>query len=99
MGKTRYNFFDTVWNDSLNHTQKGMPSVDLQTTFSFSDDILYTIPLEQQYRPDLVASQFYGDPTLYWILVYVNNFANSPEDFTTGTIIRVPQFARILEIV
>lgn len=98
MAKTRYRYFDTIWNSDLNHSQKGMPSVNLKNTFSGSDDIIFEIPLEFQYRPDLIANKFYGDPTLYWVLVYVNNISNSPEYFSQGVTIRVPQFARIIEL-
>lgn len=99
MANSRYFFFDTVWNDDLNHSQKGFPSVKIGETFTGEGDILYTIPIEQQYRPDLIASKFYGNSKLYWILVYANNFANCPEDFETGVIIRVPKYERVIGLI
>ena len=99
MASTRYRYFNTVWNDEMQHTMKGFPTNDLFTTFNFSDDIRYRIPLKFQYRPDLIANQFYGDSRLFWVLVYANGFSNSPQDFETTTVIRVPRYERVIDVV
>lgn len=96
--KSRYRYFDDVWNDDINHIQKGHSSINFEDLLKNNDDNLYTIKLEEQYRPDILATRFYGDPKLFWVLIYVNNIENSPEGFYEGRVIRVPRIERVLDI-
>ena len=98
MGTSRYKFYDDVWNDDINHYQKGIQSQNMTDLLIGEGDILYTIPIEHVYRPDLIAKKFFGNPKLYWVLVFANNFANSPEDFEQGITIRIPRYERVLEL-
>lgn len=99
MAKSRYKFFDTVYNEEIAHTQKGLAAFDIKELFKSSNDILFTIPIDYQYRPDLIAKQFYGNPRLFWVLVYVNEINDSPQGFTEGRTIRIPRVERVLELV
>jgi len=100
MALSRYDkFFDTVFNVEINHDQKGFLQEDIKDRISFSDDIIYEIPLIYEYRPDRIAQKFYGNPKLFWVLVYVNEIENSPEGFYQGRRIRVPRFDRITEVI
>jgi hypothetical protein len=94
----RYKFFEEVWSDDYMHTQRGMIRDDMQQLLTTDYDIIYTIPQEHEYRPDLIAEKFFGNPKLYWVLVYINNFANCPEDFTANTSIRIPRYERVVEL-
>lgn len=99
MATSRYKFFTTVQNITTGTSYKGFPSIEnFSSMFSTNNDVIYTIPLKFQYRPDLIANYFYGDSNLFWIIVYNNNISNSPEGFTTGTIIKVPYIGRIMEL-
>ncbi len=100
MGYSRYKQFETVWNSSLVHNQKGFPKSNLTELFADpnNNDISYKIPLRWQYRPDLIANHFYKNPTLFFVLVYANNFRYCPEDFTTDTIIKVPRYERMISL-
>lgn len=99
MAESRYKFFEEVWNSDIVHLQKGFPVSNLTDLFSGTDDISYSIPLEHQYRPDLIAQKFYGDPKLYWVLVYANNVRYCPDYFDTGTIMKIPKYERIRALV
>jgi len=96
---SRYRFFRTVWNDLIKHNQKGLANIQTNEFFSYADDIKYQIPLKYEYRPDLIALDFYGDPKLFWVLVYANNFGNSPQDFNSGRMINVPKYERIITVI
>lgn len=98
MAKSRYKFFDTVYNEDMGNTQKGFMTQNLGELLRTDRDILYTIPIDQAYRPDLIANQFYGNPKLFWVIVYANDINNSPEGFYQARVIRVPSFDRVLEI-
>lgn len=56
------------------------------------DDEEYEIPPEYNYRPDLLANELYGDPTLYFVFIKRNmDIMEDPVfDFTTGKIIKLP---------
>jgi hypothetical protein len=98
MARSRFEFYDNVWNDDLNHMQKGFQTNNLTNIFTGDGDILYTIPMKYEYRPDLIAKYFYGEAKLYWVIVFANNFQNCPEDFTVNRIIRIPKYERVLDL-
>jgi hypothetical protein len=99
MAVSRYKFFDDVWNEDFLHLQKGFPNVSLPEYFGSIDSFSYQIPISRSYRPDLIAKDFYGNALLYWVLVYANNFSNSPEDFAPNLIIKVPKFERLMSAI
>ena len=96
---SRYKYFRNVWNEDIQHTQKGLPDAELYTFFTFNDDVKFQIPLKFEYRPDLITFDHYGDPKLFWVLVYANSFDNSPQDFNAGRIIKIPRFERVVSLI
>lgn len=56
-------------------------------------DVLYSIDAIYANRPDLLASDLYGDSTLWWVFAIRNpNVLQDPIfDFTAGTIIYIPK--------
>lgn len=96
---SRYKYFRDAWDEDIKHNRKGMPDIDLYSFFTFSDDKSYRIPLKYEYRPDLIALDFYGDPKLFWVLIYANGFNNSPEDFSSGRIIKIPRYERVASLI
>jgi hypothetical protein len=58
-----------------------------------SDDILFTINLTYQYRPDLLAYDLYNTPTLWWVFYQrnPNTLTAPPLDFAVGTRIYLPK--------
>ena len=92
-------FFETVYNSSENNKQKGFLIENARTRLSFEDDFIYEIPLIYKFRPDRMAQKFYGNPKLYWVLVYANDISDSPEGFYHGRRIRVPRVERVLEVI
>lgn len=98
MSATRYKYFLEAWNEDFKHNQKTLPNKPLKEIFQNDDDLTYEIPLRFKYRPDLISLMFYKDPKLFWILVYANEFYNTPEDFEVGVKLRVPRYERILNI-
>lgn len=61
-------------------------------------DIIYTIPAEYAFRPDLIAYEYYDSPYLAWVIAYVNNILN-PFDrtngFYAGRVIRIPDIITV----
>jgi len=58
-----------------------------------SDDILTTISLTYQYRPDLMSFDLYGTPALWWVFYQrnPNTLTAPPWDFRAGTRIYLPK--------
>lgn len=58
-----------------------------------SDDFLYTIEAQYEYRPDLLAYDLYGEAALWWVFVQRNlDVLEDPIfDFTTGKKIYIPK--------
>lgn len=52
-------------------------------------DTFYTIQDADRGRFDLLATRYYGNPSLWWVIAFVNNL---PDTFNVavGTVIRVP---------
>jgi hypothetical protein len=57
-----------------------------------ADDEYYTIENKYDKRPDLLAYDLYGSTRLWWVFIVRNMdlFDDPIEDFTAGTIIRLP---------
>jgi len=57
------------------------------------DDFLYTIESQYAFRPDLLAYDLYGDPTLWWVFIQRNlDMLQDPIfDFVPGTQIYIPK--------
>ena len=58
------------------------------------DDI--TITADAGTRLDLLASKFYGSPSLWFVIAAVNNFTNGSMHVPPGTQIRIPAKFRVL---
>lgn len=58
-----------------------------------SDDVLTSISLTYQYRPDLLAYDLYGTPTLWWVFYQrnPNTLTAPPLDFVAGIRIYLPK--------
>ena len=58
-----------------------------------ADDILTTITLTYQYRPDLMSYDLYGTPNLWWVFYQrnPNTLTAPPLDFRAGTRIYLPK--------
>jgi hypothetical protein len=61
------------------------------------DDILFTIPPQYEYRPDLLAFDLYGDPTLWWVFAVrnPNTLIDPLWNFTANTVIYLPKKATL----
>ena len=46
-------------------------------------------------RLDRLAYEFWGDPTLWWLLAWFNNIKNPLEDMSAGQIIKVPELSEV----
>lgn len=62
-----------------------------------NDDILYSINLTYQYRPDLLAFDLYGSPTLWWVFYQrnPNTLTAPPLDFSIGKRIYLPKLSTL----
>lgn len=58
-----------------------------------TDDVLTSISLTYQYRPDLLAYDLYGTPNLWWVFYQrnPNTLTAPPLDFIAGTRIYLPK--------
>ena len=100
MSYSRFQYFPTAWNDDIQHTQMGiLDTAALKDKLDESGSFLYTIPLAFNFRPDLIAQEFYGSGKLYWVINYINDINDSPEGFYTSRVIKIPDPKRISEMV
>jgi len=58
-------------------------------------DVIYSVPAAGEHRLDLISTQFYGVPDLWWILATVNNIIDPLVSVPAGTNIRVPSRSRL----
>ena len=52
---------------------------------------IWTIKQGYEGRPDIIASEFLGDPSFFWIILEVNNIADPFEELNIGQKIRIPK--------
>lgn len=53
------------------------------------NDQFYTVDITTENRLDIISTNFYGNPTYWWILAMANNIID-PFDVPIGTLIRIP---------
>jgi hypothetical protein len=51
---------------------------------------VYVVNAQYEGRPDLIANDLYGDPSLDWVLIAVNNATESLNWPSAGNVIKVP---------
>ncbi len=96
----RSDLYESVTDIYYNTPTKGLlKDPDFYTNFYTANMVYYTIPIQFQYRPDLIAYKFYKDSSLDWILTYANQFKNSPEDYVAGISILIPELTRIKQLI
>ena len=66
-----------------------------ETIDSSVDDITLKIIAPHNRRPDLVANDYYGDPTLAWIILQYNNILDINTEFVAGKTITIPSPTRV----
>ena len=78
-------------NNIIKKTSDGkevyIPKV-LPTIYPSAYDII--IATETGDRLDTLASQFYQNPHLWWIIACANNIHTAPIGFKDGTVLRIP---------
>jgi len=69
--------------------------LSIRAVSSQADDFLYTIQPQYTYRPDLLAFDLYGDPSLWWVFTQRNmDVLQDPIfDFVPGTKIYIPKLS------
>lgn len=67
---------------------RNLKSPDLKATQS-ERDIIHTVTLDEDQRPDLIALKFYGDARLYWVILGANGFREKSQ-IRKGTLVRIP---------
>jgi len=60
-------------------------------------DTLYVLEAKDVARPDIISYAFYGTPSLYWIILWLNNITDPFEGMYPGMLLRIPTFQRLGE--
>lgn len=65
-----------------------------------NDDLTFTINLTYQYRPDLLAYDLYGTPSLWWVFYQrnPNTLTKPPFDFAANTFIYLPKISTLKNV-
>lgn len=89
----RYQYSQTL---QTNGTKKKYLGSVIYPKIKPSNDDIYIIS-ESSDRLDILASKYYGDKTLWWIIATANNLNDASLSITPGTQMRIPSnLARIL---
>ena len=89
----RYQYTNTL---TTRGTKKKYLSSIIYPKIKPSDDDLYIIS-EVSDRLDILASKYYNDKTLWWIIATANNLNDASLSITPGTQMRIPSnLSRIL---
>ena len=86
--KTRYDSKVRLRLEDNKIVIRNLKSPDLKANQS-ERDIIHTVTLDEDQRPDLIANKFDGDARLYWVILGANGFREKSQ-VRKGAIIRVP---------
>ena len=93
---TRYN------NGIIATNRSGKDFLVLRKSLKLEEDSTDTfIIVSQQYekRPDLVSTEAYGKPELWWAIYEFNNIRDPLFELRAGQILRIPALERVLEAI
>lgn len=62
-----------------------------------ASDKFYIVEANDNGRPDIIAYKMYGDPALYWIILWINDILDPFETIYPGMLLRIPQQRRLAE--
>ena len=81
-------------------TQNGVGILRYRKIPEVSSDVVYKIKPQYNYRPDLLASDLYDDPNLWWVFKSRNpSVLEDPVfDFVAGVVIQVPRIETIKSV-
>lgn len=82
-------------------TDNGLDVLSYRQIPAVDTDVPYVIKSQYNYRPDLLASDLYDDPNLWWVFKSRNpNELEDPIfDFVSGVEIRIPNIDTIRQVV
>ena len=84
----RYDIKTRMRLDDGKITIRNLKDNDLVAKFS-NRDLIHTVTVDEDQRPDLIALNFYGDPRLYWVILAANDLREKSE-VIKGMPIRIP---------
>lgn len=87
----RLDYQTSFYNPIIKETCKGFLIEDNELKSLKENAMMASVPKGMEYRPDLIAEVYFGDPTMAWLISYVNNFTNGVRDYTLGRAIKIPQ--------
>lgn len=67
-----------------------MPPCEMIKFPESNTDTYHIITKGEQFAPDLLAKMFYGDETLYWVILMANGILNPFKELYAGKYIRIP---------
>ena len=88
IGFNEVSFKNTKFTSIVNNKTFDRFMFNLEKSFNYD---FFTIPIDLQHRPDLIASRFYGNPQNWWLLMLINNITDPFEGFNTNDTIIVPR--------
>lgn len=60
-----------------------------------SSDVFYVLDRTYEGRPDKLASVFYNDSSVWWLILQYNNILDINEEFVAGVELRMPTKDRL----
>jgi len=60
-----------------------------------NSDVYYTLERTYEGRPDKLASIFYGDSSVWWLILQYNNILDINDEFVAGVELRMPTKDRL----
>jgi len=81
-------------------TQNGLGILNYRKIPEVTTDVVYKIKPQYNYRPDLLASDLYDDPNLWWVFKSRNpSVLEDPVfDFVAGVVIQIPRLETIKSV-
>ena len=87
---SRFKYTSLIKTKDGKDTYSRMEGFDALKNISGENFQFYTVPNTVEGRPDLIASNFYGNQHLEWVLVIANHPTNPLNWPKSGDIIKIP---------
>lgn len=98
----KFNINSRYTGGTVSKTREGKDFLILRQPLNLepsSDDMVTRVTKEILQRPDLLASQAYGDPSLWWVIYEFNNIRDPLFDLQLGQELQIPSLGRVLQAI
>lgn len=87
--------YTIIFDEDVSQYRTGFYNSKFKNYQATNEDTIFTIPIQYQYRIDLISYNFYGTSLWDWVIEDANNIKDPIKDIIAGKKIIIPSISKI----